>query len=156
MTQEMHVEEFQDDRVREHDPEWVEEVIRRLTRDRLREFVERMEDIEYRLAQLDEEWDIERTLEANAATISLASLLLGLKWKKWSYFPFVIAGFLLQHAIQGWCPPVEIFRRMGIRTAREINRERTALKAIRGDFADLPESGRDRADAALAAADKDA
>ncbi len=52
--------------------------------------------------------------------------------------PAIVAGFLLQHAVQGWCPPVPIFRRMGIRTAREIDSERYALKIIRGDFESLP------------------
>jgi len=33
--------------------------------------------VERRLHELDEEWDIERTLEANAATASLVGLLLG-------------------------------------------------------------------------------
>lgn len=46
----------------------------------------------------------------------------------------------LQHAVQGWCPPVPVFRRLGIRTAREIDLERYGLKAIRGDFNDLTES----------------
>jgi len=48
--------------------------------------------------------------------------------------PFLVSAFLLQHAIQGWCPPVPILRRLGFRTADEINRERYALKVLRGDF----------------------
>jgi hypothetical protein len=31
-----------------------------------------------------------------------------------------------------------IFRRLGFRTASEIDRERYALKALRGDFEELP------------------
>lgn len=42
--------------------------------------------------------------------------------------------FLLQHAVQGWCPPLPVFRRLGVRTAREIHEEILALKAMRGDF----------------------
>src|SRR5690348_10746194 len=38
-------------------------------------------------------------------------------------------------ALQGWCPPVPFFRSRGVRTAYEINQERYALKALRGDFA---------------------
>jgi hypothetical protein len=48
--------------------------------------------------------------------------------------PAVVAAFLLQHALQGWCPPLSIFRRRGVRTAREIAEERYALKVLRGDF----------------------
>ena len=40
----------------------------------------------------------------------------------------------MQHALQGWCPTVPEFRRIGVRTAKEINREKYALKAMRGDF----------------------
>jgi hypothetical protein len=88
-----------------------------------------------RLEELDREWDIERTLEANAATIILVALGLGFSVnRRWFALPAVVATFLLQHALQGWCPPVPIFRRRGIRTEREINLERTALRILRGDF----------------------
>jgi hypothetical protein len=65
-----------------------------------------------------------------------------------------VTAFLLQHALQGWCPPVPVFRRLGVRTTAEIDRERYALKALRGDFKRLDASFRDagpreRADAAL-------
>lgn len=95
--------------------------------------------IERRLRELDQEWDIERTLEANAATVSLAGLALGAAVdKRWFLLPTAVALFLLQHAVQGWCPPLEIFRRQGVRTASEIGYERYALKALRGDFSNLP------------------
>ena len=100
------------------------------------------EAIDYRLAELDREWDIERTLEANAATLSLIGLTLGATGKrKWFLLPVVVASFLLQHAVQGWCPPVPVFRRLGIRTQTEIDYERYALKVLRGDFQGLPEDG---------------
>jgi hypothetical protein len=102
------------------------------------------EAIERRLVELDREWDIERTLEANAATASLIGLALGATVdRRWFIFPAVVAGFLLQHAVQGWCPPVPIFRRLGFRTAAEIDRERYALKALRGDFHGLPDNAFD-------------
>jgi hypothetical protein len=95
--------------------------------------------IDRRLAELDREWDIERMLEANAATVSLIGLTLGAtKSRKWFVLPFAVAGFLLQHAVQGWCPPVPVMRRLGFRTASEIDYERYALKALRGDFENLP------------------
>jgi hypothetical protein len=91
--------------------------------------------IDRRLMELDQEWDIERILEANAATVSLLGLTLGASVdRKWFLLPAVVAGFLLQHAVQGWCPPVPVFRRLGARTATEIDYERYALKALRGDF----------------------
>jgi hypothetical protein len=92
-------------------------------------------EIEQRLADLDQEWDIERMIEANAAALALTGTLLGVVHeRRYLMLPMAVAGFLLQHAIQGWCPPVPILRRFGFRTADEINRERYALKALRGDF----------------------
>lgn len=99
------------------------------------------EAIDHRLQELDREWDIERLLEANAATVSLIGLTLGATVsRKLFVIPALVAGFLLQHAVQGWCPPVPLFRRLGFRTASEIDHERYALKALRGDFRRLPQS----------------
>ena len=100
--------------------------------------------IDARLAELEREWDIERALEANAATASLVGLALGATVnRKWFAFPAVVAGFLLQHAVQGWCPPVPVMRRLGFRTQSEIDRERYALKVLRGDFRELGELAAD-------------
>ncbi len=94
--------------------------------------------IDRRLQELDEEWDIERALEANAATVSLGGLLLGATIdKRWFALPALVSGFLLVHALQGWCPPLPVLRRLGFRTASEIDYERYALKALRGDFSNL-------------------
>jgi hypothetical protein len=91
------------------------------------------------LYELDRTWDIERRLEANAATVMLiGTALAAVHSKRWLILSTVVPGFLLQHAIQGWCPPIEVFRRLGARSRNEIDAERTAIKALRGDFADLP------------------
>src|SRR5690625_7806825 len=44
-----------------------------------------------------------------------------------------ICGFLLQHSMQGWCPPLKLLRRSGCRTAREIETERYALQAFKSN-----------------------
>lgn len=111
------------------------------------------EGADLRLMDLDEEWDVERALEANAAALAFAGTALGLAHdRRWLGLPLAVTGFLLQHAVQGWCPPLPVLRRMGFRTAREIESERAALKALRGDFEIAVASGPDRADRALAAA----
>ena len=93
------------------------------------------ERIDRRLRELDEEWDTERTLEANAATLSFTGVVLGATVdKRWLALPALVTAFLFQHAVQGWCPPLPILRRLGFRTSREIEIERYALKALRGDF----------------------
>lgn len=110
-------------------------VNRRIER-RTRENIERVADggpaaISRRLAALDREWDIERTLEANAASIILAGSALGtFVDRRFFALPAVVAAFLLQHALQGWCPPLPILRRLGVRTASEIEDERRALLAL--------------------------
>ena len=105
-----------------------------------------------RLQELDREWDIERLLEVNAASASLAGLLLGRFVNRgWFLLPAAVAGFLLQHAIQGWCPPIPVFRRLGIRTQTEIDQERYALKALRGDFKKIHSDGRTKPVEALEA-----
>ena len=92
-------------------------------------------EIQLRLQELDEEWDIERTIEANASSIILAGIGLGaFVDRRFFILPAAVAGFLLQHALQGWCPPIPILRRLGFRTQTEIDEERYALKALRGDF----------------------
>ena len=94
------------------------------------------------MQELDEEWDIERAIQANAATLAFAGLALGLgRDRRLLVIPIAVAAFLLQHALQGWCPPVPVLRRMGFRTATEIDEERMALKALRGDFADVLRGG---------------
>lgn len=60
----------------------------------------------------------------------------------------MVGGFLLQHALQGWCPPVPVLRRLGFRTQTEIDEERYALKALRGDFRELVSPSVDPARAA--------
>ena len=138
------------ERVPQHTAEHVNERIRRETEERVARIAAAgREAIDRRLSELDHEWDIERTLEANAATASLVGLTLGATVdKKWFIFPAVVAGFLLQHAVQGWCPPLPVFRRYGVRTQSEIDYERYALKSLRGDFRNLASSeGHDGASA---------
>ena len=96
-----------------------------------------------RIAELDREWDIERVLAANAASVGALGIILGATAsRKWFVLPLVVSSFLLQHAVQGWCPPLPVFRRLGFRTQSEIERERTALKTLRGDFEGLGKRGK--------------
>jgi hypothetical protein len=84
-----------------------------------------------RLRALDREWDIERCLETGASSLILLGTLLGVtRNRQWLWLSSAVAGFLLQHALQGWCPPLPVFRRLGVRTADEINDERKALEAL--------------------------
>src|SRR5436305_12001801 len=65
------------ERVPQHTAAHINEQIRRRTEQNVARFAADPTAIEDRLAELDQEWDIERTLEANAATVSLIGLALG-------------------------------------------------------------------------------
>lgn len=87
--------------------------------------------IEKRIQELDLEWDVERVLEVNASTLALSGLVLGMTVnKKWLALPAVVMTFLLQHGVQGWCPPLPVLRRLGFRTRGEIDREKYELKTL--------------------------
>ncbi len=124
------------DRVRRHGPEKANEDILREMRERVEGYANRAQDeVERRLEELEGEWDLERSLQANAGVLSLAGLVLGVAVsRKWLVLPAVVGGLLLQHAVLGWCPPVALLRRMRCRTRGEIDAEKFALRVQRGDF----------------------
>lgn len=125
-------------RVAYHTSEEVNRNIRYETDENIKFYAQHPELIPGRLQELEEEWDIERTLGTNASTLSLFGILLSLLVdRRFLVFPALVSAFLLQHALQGWCPPLAFFRQKGIRTKEEILRERNLLKAVRGDFDDL-------------------
>lgn len=119
------------------------------TEERIRFFAANPDQIPQRLEELDGEWDIERTLETNASALALLGIALGaFVNKRFLTLPALVSGFLLQHALQGWCPPVPFFRRRGVRTATEIDRERYALNKLRGDFQPTTHAGQEGTSAA--------
>ncbi len=125
-----------EDRVRAETKPEINRQLDRQLEQRLRFYaVQDKQTISERLAELDREWDMERTLEANASSLVLLSVLLGVtSSRKWFVLTGIVSGFLLRHALQGWCPPVPLLRRLGVRTRLEIEQERYAMKILRGDF----------------------
>jgi hypothetical protein len=78
---------------------------------------------------------MERTLELNMSTLAITGLALTVFVdKRWAILSGVVLGFFVQHAIQGWCPPLPLLRALKVRTRTEIDEEKFALKALRGDF----------------------
>lgn len=130
----------------------VNDQIERATGERLRRCVGNPLRIERRLRELDREWDVERVLETNASVVAFLGLALGTAVnRRWLLVPAAVTAFLFQHAVQGWCPPLPVLRRLGVRTSREIEIERVALKLLRGDFDGMPAlpGSRRRSDDAL-------
>ncbi len=66
-------------------------------------------EVHLRLVELDEEWDMEKVLSSNGALLALTGAVLG-------------------------CPAVKnlvpLLRRLGIRTRREVDRERQSLRRM--------------------------
>ena len=139
-------------RVPRKTPEEYNRKIRQDTEARIWYYAHHPEKIDQRLDALEREWDIERALETNASSLMLATLGLGvLVNRKFMLVSGMIAGFLLQHALQGWCPPVPLFRHLGLRTQPEIESERYSLKLLRGDFGEGEGTAEERAREALRA-----
>jgi hypothetical protein len=88
-----------------------------------------------RLAELEDEWDVERVLALQSSATGLGGMALAAFGnRRWLLLTAVTTGFLLQHALQGWCPPLALHRRLGYRTRREIDLEIHMLKQLRGDY----------------------
>lgn len=125
----------EDDRVRRNTADEVNRQIDATARQRIAEIAGDPVAIGRRIGELDREWDTERVLEANASALALTGVILGAAVsRRWLVLAGVVPAFLLQHALQGWCPPLAVIRRLGVRTRREIDVERAALRALRGDF----------------------
>lgn len=123
-------------RVEMHTPPELNDRIHKQTIADLYKYRDADEDaITERIRQLDREWNTERVLETHAATVVLLSTILGYKKSRyWFLLTGTVGYFLLQHALQGWCPPLSVIRRKGIRTPEEIENEKLALRIMRGDF----------------------
>lgn len=122
-------------RVSRHTPDTLNKRIGEKTRLNLIRWGTTRENIEKRMKALNREWDIERVLETNASSLVVIGTVLGAFLNPWLYLiPFLVGGFLLLHAVQGWCPPIRLLRRLGFRTHAEIASEYYALRILRGDF----------------------
>ncbi|HEX8433938.1 hypothetical protein [Archangium sp.] len=107
------------------------------------------------LDKLEREWDLNRMVTVAASAVSVLGLVLGARdGKAWRVVSGVAAGLLLQHGLLGFGPLAEVVRVLGVRTRKEIDLEKFALKALRGDFERIPHDGGPlaRANAALVAA----
>ena len=127
------------DRVQEATPTSINKKIENETWDRVAQYKDKsVDEITSRIKELEKEWDIERYLGVNMSTLALIGIALSyFVHINWLIFPAVVLAFFFQHAVQGWCPPLPILRLLKIRTSKEIEQEKYALKIIRGDFNEL-------------------
>ena len=87
-----------------------------------------------RLDKLDREWTVDRAVMLSFGITGALSALLAMRELRRTgrVGPFGVLfatqlGFLINHAVRGWCPPLPILRRLGFRTGHEISEERVAL-----------------------------
>lgn len=109
------------------------------------------------LLKLEKEWELNRVVSVVGAVLALAGAgLAGRQGGAGRLLGGVAAGLLLQHGLLGFSPLGSLVRRLaGVRTRREIDLEKFALKALRGDFERIPKNDGGplaRANAALVAA----
>lgn len=134
----METKEPEGERVRKYTATSKNEKIDALIIGNIEKYSKNPQFIAQRIKQLDKEWDIERVLEINMSTLSIIGITLAVFVNiYWLMLPSIVLLFFVQHALQGWCPPIPIFRYFKVRTRPEIDREKYALKAIRGDFNNL-------------------
>lgn len=120
------------DRVRENTSKKALERIDRQTEENIQRYVTQdRATIRRRIEALNREWDTERTLEITSGINVLLGLALGLTVnRRWLILSAVSASFLVQHTLQGWCPPLPVIRSLGVRTKNEIEQERDALMEL--------------------------
>lgn len=91
-------------------------------------------EIDQRLAALEREWSIERVIELEAPTMIGLGAVLGATFKRnWFALSALAASMVILHNTQGWYPLLSLLRRIGLRSQNEIEQERSALRAMRGD-----------------------
>lgn len=124
----------ENDRIREHTPDHVRAKIDVATLGAI-EHARTEVEIRARLARLDREWHADRALFVSFAVLGgiSASNAIRSAWRRrqvsgWRMLLWTQLGFMLNHAIRGWCPPLAVLRRLGFRSAQEIAAERVALE----------------------------
>lgn len=96
--------------------------------------------ISERLEEIDREWSAGRMTKATIGVAVLIGLILAAVFNSpwWLILPAVGGLLLLQYLFSRSSWLGAMFREMGYRSGAEIDQEKFALKALRGDFRDLP------------------
>jgi hypothetical protein len=109
-------------------------------------------DIDDRVDALNREWDFDRVVEVESAVMGFLTLTLAVTVdRRLLVLPAFVCSMVLLQAVQGWYPLLPLLRRMRVRTRHEIDRERYALKVLRGDFAGVSTTLSDPSGRAVAA-----
>src|SRR5690349_16111925 len=96
------------------------------------------DELSERIRELEDEWSVERALQAKIATLTLLGLAGALANRRLLVVPLTAGAMLLQQALRRWSPPVPLLRALGLRVESEIQQEILALRILRGDFIEKP------------------
>lgn len=112
------------------------------------------EAIAARLEELDREWDCCQAAAAVSVGMSLASLASAFSPRaRWAVLPLTaLQAVLVKQTFTPGAFAGRLAGRCGLRTRRQIESERYTLKALRGDFQNLPDSPEERGVAPVIAA----
>lgn len=95
--------------------------------------------IDDRLAELDREWTAGRVTKATIGVLLVVGFALTALLNPWWLILPAIGGVsLLQYLFTQTLWLGKVVHEMGYRTGFEVDQEKIALKALRGDFRDLP------------------
>jgi hypothetical protein len=94
--------------------------------------------IDERIRALEDEWDVERAVTVGLSGAGVAGLVIGLLGSRvWRLLAWVSLPLLFLFGQHKWKPSEGILKAMGLRSRKEIQDEKYALKALRGDFRDV-------------------
>ena len=92
-----------------------------------------------RLDSLESEWTAGRAAKATAGVLIVGGMALSLTLSlMWLVLPIVGGAVMLQYLFSRTSLIGEMFHSFGLRSGAEIEREKMALRVLRGDFALLP------------------
>jgi hypothetical protein len=108
-----------------------------------------------RLKALEDEPDLETVATLGLAGTGVLALIFGIMGSRlWRLLAWAALPLIFAHARGRLAAPGEFLKTLGLRSRREIEEEKYALKALRGDFRDIgearPDGAGDPADALAA------
>ena len=124
-----------EDAVRTDSPSWVNAKIDRETLATLERFKGAApEEIEKQIDELAWEYDVSCAASLSLSAIGVAGAAIAIKYPRFVFVPLAASGLLLLQSLPFPEPVTTLFRTLGFRSRTEIERERHALKMLRGDY----------------------
>ena len=91
--------------------------------------------IDERIRALEDEWDVERAVTVVLSGAGVAGLIFGLLGSRvWRLLAWIALPLLFLFGQDKWKPSEGVLKSLGLRSRKEIQDEKYALKALRGDF----------------------